>query len=139
MFKPLFMADEKPKRQKMSSGGEVLQALFENGKSALSVQFIRWKLWKKWSEYVGPTMAAGSEPVGYYNGILYVCAKSSAWMQQLVFMREPMRDVINKKLQQEYVKEIRLTMDRKSVPGNALETEELKESISSLLKDYEQS
>lgn len=125
----------KPKKSKISSGSEVLQALFENGKSALSVQFIRWKLWKKWSDYVGPTMAEVSEPVGYQRGVLYVWVKSSTWMQQLVFMREPMKDTINKKLQQEYVKEIRLTMDRKSVPVDAMASQELKESISQLMKD----
>lgn len=129
------MYGKNPKKPKMSSGSEVLQALFENGKSALSVQFIRWKLWKKWSEYVGPTMAAVSEPVGYQRGVLYVWVKNSTWMQQLVFMREPMRDAINKKLQQEYVKEIRLTMDRKSVPADAMASQELKESISQLMKD----
>lgn len=99
------------------------------------MQFIRWKLWKKWSEYVGPTMAQGCEPVGYYRGKLYVWVKSAAWMQQLVFMREPMKDAINKKLQQQYVREIHLTMDRKSVPGDAQGSQELKDSLASLMKD----
>lgn len=99
------------------------------------MQFIRWKLWKKWSEYVGPTMAQGCEPVGYYRGKLYVGVKSAAWMQQLVFMREPMKDAINKKLQQQYVREIHLTMDRKSVPGDAQGSQELKDSLASLMKD----
>ncbi len=99
------------------------------------MHFIRWKLWKKWPDYVGPTMAAISEPVGYQRGVLFVWVKNSAWMQQLVFMREHMRDTINKKLQQEYVKEIRLTMDRKSVPGEAQASEELKASLASLLQE----
>jgi predicted nucleic acid-binding Zn ribbon protein len=132
MFKPLFV---NPKKSNLKAGSDVLQALFENGKSELSVHFIRWKLWKKWSEYVGPTMGAISEPVGYQRGVLFVWVKNSAWMQQLVFMREHMRDTINKKLQQEYVKEIRLTMDRKSVPGEALASEELKASLASLLQE----
>lgn len=78
-------------------------------------------------------MAASCEPVGYYRGILYVWVKNSAWMQQLIFMREPMKDAINKKLEQNYVKEIRLTMDRRSVPSNAEDSAELKQSISSLM------
>jgi predicted nucleic acid-binding Zn ribbon protein len=130
MFKPLIV---NPKKSNLSAGSEVLQALFENGKSELSVHFIRWKLWKKWPDYVGPTMAGISEPVGYKRGVLYVWVKNSAWMQQLVFMREHMRDSINKKLQQEYVKEIHLTMDRKSVPSDAQASAELKESMASLL------
>ncbi|MGZ5278853.1 MAG: DUF721 domain-containing protein [Pseudobdellovibrionaceae bacterium] len=130
MIKPLIV---NPKKAKLSAGSEVLQALFENGKSELSVHFIRWKLWKKWTEYVGPTMAGVSEPVGYQRGVLHVWVKNSAWMQQMVFMREHMRDSINKKLQQEYVKEIRLTMDRKSVPADALASQEHKDSMASLL------
>lgn len=125
------------KRKKMSAGSEVLQALFENGKSELSQQFIRWKLWKKWSEYVGDTMGKYSEPVGYQRGILYVWVNNSAWMQQLVFMREHMKDAINRKLEQEYVREIRLTMDKKSVPRDAMAAEELKQSLGSLLKPEE--
>jgi predicted nucleic acid-binding Zn ribbon protein len=131
MFKPLIVNPKK--KTNLSAGSEVLQALFENGKSELSVHFIRWKLWKKWSEYVGPTMGGISEPVGYHRGVLFVWVKNSAWMQQLVFMREHMRDTINKKLQQEYVKEIRLTMDRKAVPADAQASQELRESMASLL------
>lgn len=130
MFKPLIV---NPKKSNLKAGSEVLQALFENGKSELSVHFIRWKLWKKWPDFVGPTMAGISEPVGYKRGVLYIWVKNSAWMQQLVFMREHMRDSINKKLQQEYVKEIHLTMDRKSVPSDAQASAELKESMASLM------
>ena len=133
MFKPSIVANKK--KTNLSASSDVLQALFENGKSELSVQFIRWKLWKKWTEYVGPTMAQISEPVGYRRGVLFVWVKNSSWMQQLVFMREPMKDAINKKLQQSYVREIHLTMDRKSVPADALASEELKESISQLMKE----
>ena len=126
-----------PKRKKMSAGSEVQQALFENGKSELSVQFIRWKLWKKWSEYVGDTMGAVSEPVGYDRGVLYVWVNNSSWMQQMVFMREHLRDAINKKLEREYVREIRLTMDKKSVPRDAIASQELKDSLGQLLKPEE--
>lgn len=112
---------------------EVLQALFENGKSELSIHFLRWKLWKQWPEFVGPTISQNSEPVSYYRGTLYVWVKNSAWMQQLVFMREPMRDAINSKLQKNYVREIRLTMDRRSVPSDPDSAFQLKQSIQSLM------
>lgn len=82
-------------------------------------------------------MGAVSEPVGYQRGVLYVWVSNSAWMQQLVFMREHMRDAINKKLEQEYVREIRLTMDKKSVPRDAIASAELKDSLGQLLKPEE--
>jgi hypothetical protein len=141
MFKPqnemTWIPENKKKKPKISSGSEVLQALFENGKSELSVQFIRWKLWMKWSEFVGPTMGQVSEPVGYKNGLLFVWVKNSSWMQQMVFMREPMKDAINKKLEKKYVKEIHLTMDRKAVPEDAATSDQLKESIHQIIKDQE--
>ncbi len=131
------MSEFKKKEPLLSS--EVLQALFENGKSELSIHFLRWKLWKRWPEFVGETIAEASEPVSYYRGTLYLWVKNAAWMQQLVFMREPMKDTINKKLQKEYVREIRLTMDRKAVPHDPESARELKASLESLLKAGEDS
>jgi len=136
------MEDENTKKSKLNArptlGSEVLQSLFENGKSPLSVAFLRWKLWKKWSEYVGATMGSVSEPVGYYRGVLYVWVKNSSWMQQLVFMREPMKEAINKKLEMKYVHEIRLTLDRKAVPQDAQEAQELRDSLSNLMAASEE-
>jgi hypothetical protein len=123
--------------KKPTLGLEVLQGLFENGNTALSQQFIRWKLWKKWTDFVGPTIAQVSEPVGYKRGTLYVWVKNSSWMQQLIFMLEPMRESINKKLQTEYVKTIHLTLDRKSVPHSPEESEALRKSVESLMKETE--
>lgn len=90
--------------------------LFENGKSPLSGQFLRWKLWAKWPEVVGPTIAKNAEPVAYTNGILYLWVRHSAWMQQLVFMREHIQSTINQKMGQNYVRTIRFTLDRREVP-----------------------
>lgn len=118
---------------KPTLGSEALQALFENGKSPLSQQFLRWKLWRKWPEYVGPTVGVNSEPVGYVRGNLYVWVKNSAWMQQMVFMKDPIKESINKKLGFRFVANIHLTMDRKSVPRDAQEAVDLKEAIARLM------
>lgn len=132
-------SDYNPKFIKRSSqpqlGSDALQSLFENGKSPLSQQFLRWKLWRKWEDYVGKTISAQSEPVGYVRGTLYVWVKNSSWMQQLVFMRETMRDTINKKLGFVYIKNISLTLDKKAVPKDPDEANQLKESISKLMTD----
>lgn len=116
-------------------GSEALHSLFENGKSPLSQQFLRWKLWKTWGEIVGPTISNYSEPVGYMRGTLYLWVKNSAWMQQLVFMREPIKDKVNKKMGFSFVKSISLTLDKKAVPRDPEEARELKESIAKLMKD----
>ncbi|KYG68513.1 hypothetical protein AZI87_04515 [Bdellovibrio bacteriovorus] len=106
----------KPKR-KFSIGSEVLQSLFENGKSPLSEQFMRWKLWAKWEEVVGPTIAKNAEPVGFQRGVLYVWVRNSTWMQQMSFMGNHIRDTINQKFEKNFVKYIKFTLDRREVPS----------------------
>lgn len=107
--------NKKPKG-KLSIGSEVLQSLFENGKSPLSEQFLRWKLWAKWDEVVGPTIAKNAEPVGFQRGVLYVWVRNSSWMQQMIFMKDPIRETINQKFQSNFVKYIKFTLDRREVP-----------------------
>lgn len=126
--------DPPKKKKKPIISLEVLQGLFENGDSTLSQQFIRWKLWKKWSEYVGASVAAISEPVGYRKGTLYVWVKNSSWLQQLAFMLEPMKSSINQKLGFNYVNTIYLTMDRKKVPSSPEESDQLKKAVENLMK-----
>jgi predicted nucleic acid-binding Zn ribbon protein len=135
LITPQRMSGNEKSRQKLTTSSEVLHALFENGKSALSLQFLRWKMWKMWSEYAGTTIAANTEPVGYRQGVLYLWVKSASWMQQLVFMREPLAQKINEKLGFKYVYEIRLTLDRRSVPQDALESEELRQQIANIEGD----
>lgn len=115
------------KKKKPVLGSEVLQKMFEGGNSILSQQFIRWKLWGKWGEFVGPTMAKQCEPVGYYKGTLYIWVKHPTLIQQLTFLKDQMRNQINHRLNMKYVTEIRFTLDRRSVPANS--TQELKQVI----------
>lgn len=107
--------NQKPK-PKFSVGSEVLQSLFENGKSPLSDQFMRWKLWAQWADYVGPTVAQNAEPVGYQRGCLYLWVRNSTWMQQMIFMKDPIQEAINKKMGRKFVRAIRFTLDRREVP-----------------------
>ncbi len=118
---------------------EVLHGLFGNGKTALSEQFIRWKLWRRWAEYAGSSIGAESEPVDYQRGVLYVWVKNASWMQQLVFMLEPLKTTINKKLGFEFVRAIYLTLDRKTVPGDGAQQKELRESMKKLLTEGDKS
>lgn len=124
---------EKDFKSKFSLGSEVLQRLFENGKNPLSEQFIRWKIWARWEEFVGPTIGKNSEPVGFYRGVLYLWVPTSPWMQQMTFLRMQIKDTVNRKLGRIYVKDVRLTMDRKSVPSSPEEQEEFKKIVANLV------
>jgi predicted nucleic acid-binding Zn ribbon protein len=110
------MSQQDPKT-KFSLGSEVLQKLFEGGGSPLSEQFLRWKLWARWSDFVGPTVAQNTEPVGFSRGTLYLWVRSSSWMQQLTFMKDHIQTTINQKMGREFVKAIRFTLDRREVPS----------------------
>jgi len=86
-----------------------------------------------WPEFVGPSISAISEPVGYRRGTLYVFVQNSSWMQQLFFMVDPMRAKINQRLGLNYVRTIQLTLDRRTVPSDSKVQEELKNSIEKLM------
>jgi predicted nucleic acid-binding Zn ribbon protein len=123
------------RKSRLTKSDAVLQALFQNGKSPLSGPFLRWKLWKKWPEFVGPTMAAVSEPVALRNGVLSVWVKNAAWMQQMVFLKQQMRKTLNQKLGEDLIHEIHLTMDRKAVPQDPEEKRWLEATVKNLMKD----
>lgn len=131
------MRDQDPK-SKFSLGSEVLQRLFESGNSPLSEQFLRWKLWARWGEFVGPTVAQNTEPVGLNRGVLYLWVKSSSWMQQLTFMKDPIRDTLNKKLGRPMIKNIRFTLDRREVPGEAQAQKDFKNVISKIAPENDE-
>ncbi len=94
----------------------VLQAVLGNGKSPLSHQFIRWRLWRFWPEVVGETVASYSRPVGYDRGALVIWVQNSVQMQEMLFLRQQIRDSVNRYLGQNYVHRISLTLDDRSVP-----------------------
>jgi predicted nucleic acid-binding Zn ribbon protein len=128
-------SNPKNKKRKLTLGSEVLQSLFENGKSPLSEQFMRWKLWAKWEEVVGPTIAKNAEPVGFQRGVLYVWVRNSSWMQQMIFLKDQIRNTINEKFENNFVRYIKFTLDRHEVPQD--DQLGIKEMIQRLAPDSE--
>ncbi len=98
----------------MKTTAEILQKLFSDGKSPLSEQFIRWKLWRRWPSIVGPEISNVSEPTGYFKGRLYVYVKDPVWLHQLNFLKDEIRTKINKALEITYVQEMRFHLEKKS-------------------------
>ena len=138
MVDPLVMDQNNPKKKgKLTGASDVLQSLFENGKSPLSDQFLRWKLWARWGEIVGPTVAKNAEPVGLQRGMLIVWVRHSAWMQQMIFMKDHIKNAINTKFEHDMVKHIKFTTDRREVPGDHEAQEELRRHLGVLEEDRE--
>lgn len=123
---------EKDYRTKFKTGAEVLHKLLEGNSTAMSDQFLRWKLWLSWKEIVGDTVAQNAEPVSYHHGILWLWVKNSVWMHQMSFMIEPIKNSINQKFKEGFVKEVRLTLDRKKLPSG--ENTEFKKNVQRFIK-----
>lgn len=108
---------------------KVLQSLLSNSKSKLSDPYLRWRLWRFWDKVVGPTLGASSEPVGYEKGRLFIWVSSSARMQEMRFFEGDLKIKINNYMGFEWVKNIRFTLDRKGVPQDPNERENLKNTL----------
>lgn len=114
----------------LSPVATVLQSLLQSGKSPLSEQFIRWRLWRNWEEVVGREIAKHSMPVGYVNGTLSIWVQSSARLQEMTFLVRPLRQKINDFVGKAWVNSIRFTLDRKTVPQLQESAEGVREFLS---------
>jgi len=106
---------------KFKSSTELLQKLFENGKSPLSEQFIRWKMWSRWDEVVGATIAKSTEPVGLQWKTLIIWVPHSTVMQQMLFLKSNILLAVQKAYPQLQIQDIRFTLDRKQTPKSGEE------------------
>lgn len=126
------MSSEQDFKTKFKTGAEVLHRLLEDKAGPVSDQYLRWKLWLSWKDIVGNTVADNAEPIAYHNGILWLCVRNSVWMQQMTFMREPIKRTVNQKFKKDFVQEVRLTLDRKLTPQQ--NDEEFKKNLKKFVK-----
>ncbi len=106
----------KKKAGDLLPASNVLQTVLANGKSALSDQFLRWKIWRLWPQIVGETLAKHCEPVGFERGRLYIWVKSSARMQEIRFFEATLKDKVNEHVGRLWARDIRFTLDRRGIP-----------------------
>lgn len=93
---------------------EVLQTLLRNSKSDLSDGFIRWKLERQWEAVVGAAIAKETVPCAFERGTLHIWVRSSAWMQQLRFFQDLIREKVNTHLGRQWAKKIAFTLSRRA-------------------------
>lgn len=113
-----------------NSSSDVLHSLLVNGKSPLAHQFLRWNLWRNWKDVVGETLSKSTMPVSYLKGTLYIWVKTSTDLQQMSFYTEQLKKKINVYVGSEWVRSIRLTLDRKQVPMNEENAQDLHDFLS---------
>ncbi len=118
---------------KFKTGTEVLQGLFENGKSPLSEQFLRWKMWARWEEIVGSTLSKSCEPVGLQWGVLIIWVQHSTVMQQMMFLKENILLAVRKAYPQMQIKDVKFTMDRKGMTTKEEEKIQAREFVKQMV------
>lgn len=65
------------------------------------------ELWERWAEAVGPAVAENARPAAVKGRVLTVNVASSAWMQQLQFLKADLIAKLNRALGEERVADIR--------------------------------
>lgn len=105
------------RKSQLDPASEAIEAVLTSSKSPLADQFVRWKVWRKWEEIVGPTISQRTLPVGYHQGTVYVWVKNSVWMQEMLYLARPIREKINEFTGKDWARQVRFTLNRHDVPG----------------------
>jgi predicted nucleic acid-binding Zn ribbon protein len=66
----------------------------------------RLELFRVWSAEVGPAIASRAQPTAFRDGILSVRVSTAAWMQELQFAKEDIRQRLNQRLGAEAVRDV---------------------------------
>ncbi len=98
---------------------DVLQNMFEKGKTPLAADFKRYRLKLDWANIVGATISDKCSPVAYSKGVLYIWVSNASWLNQLFFVRGEILKKINKYAGDKWAKDIRFTQDKKDIPEEA--------------------
>jgi hypothetical protein len=65
-----------------------------------------FEVWRYWQEEVGATLARRSRPSAFRNGVLVVDVSSHAWIQDLQFIKESVRQRLNTRIGRELIRDI---------------------------------
>jgi predicted nucleic acid-binding Zn ribbon protein len=103
---------EKPRLAQLTSSADVVQSLFQNGKSQLADGFIRYKMESQWESVVGPALAPHTRPFEYRDGVLTIAVGSSTWLQQLWFFKEDLKSRVNKHVGHAWAREVKFIVAR---------------------------
>jgi len=76
----------------------------------LDAKMKGYAAWGVWEKAVGDTIAQQAQPAFMRGGVLFVKCASSAWMQQLQFMKGKICEQLNRLLGKEVIKDIRFQM-----------------------------
>lgn len=93
------------KLDKPADLGSILQDAMKA--SRLDVHLDAYRLWQKWEDTVGPTIAQNAKPEAIKGKLLLVNVSSAPWMQQLQFLKTELIEKVNESLGREVIHDIR--------------------------------
>src|SRR5512134_1542582 len=86
----------------------LVRSLLQNAEASYPDQTHR--VWEVWERAVGPEVAKRTSPISLRRGTLLVAVATAPWMQQLSFLRENIRDSVNRTLGRDLVREVRFLL-----------------------------
>ena len=116
-------------RNKMTGIGSLLNNLLESRKWRENMN--RHRLFEFWAQAVGKDISANAQPKVLRGNVLWVDVTDSVWMQQLHLMKEDLRQVINDRLGEEGIKDIRFNLVNRLRPVLSARKEEKKKPVAS--------
>ncbi len=121
------MADDPKTRARRRKGedtmapvSDLLKGLMRNVQSPLANGFLRLQLETQWVQVVGDRLAKLSKPVAYTDGILDVWVGHPTWMQELWYVKDDIRQKVNRHLGCEWCKEVRFTTHQRQGQAPAI-------------------
>ena len=81
-----------------------------------------YRLWTFWDREVGEAIAARAQPASYRAGVLAVRVSSAAWMQELQFLKETLRERLNTRLGAVLIDDIYFVSGATAAPRRATTT-----------------
>lgn len=109
------MGENSRKNSKPTQISDVLQNLFQNGKSPLSAGFTRWRLEREWKKVVGAEFSQSCTPVGFQNGTLWLWVSHPGFIQHLRFFEGQILEKVNQYLGYKYAHRVGFTLDKKGM------------------------
>ncbi|MEN8142200.1 MAG: DUF721 domain-containing protein [Thermodesulfobacteriota bacterium] len=102
------------RKNKITDIGTLLSDLIENRNWKHNLN--RHRLFEFWNEAVGKDIAAHAQPKLIRAEVLWVDVTDSVWMQQLHLMKDHLRQVLNERLGDDGVVDIRFNLTTKLKP-----------------------
>lgn len=84
--------------------GGILQKALEA--ASVDVDLNRLRLWERWTDLVGSTIAENARPAAIKGRLLVVHVSSAPWMQQLHYLKNELMGKLNSALGKESVRGI---------------------------------